>query len=233
MRSLHQTELIRSPPAVAISVGGVNTEHRCGLEADNQLKLGRQLNGKFVRLCATQRFAASQWAGVGDGSSGSTTALSRRSKVRRQKSSWTRLRAPATRTQQNARFQPRDVFVDTKVGPIERRLDRFERRWLIQPYHLRHIEHRLRTIDFLEIANDLENGRLCSIEMQTGHRMERVAPRWRQKGDDPGGVERARRGHLNTPAFETPRLFLRPVTRGGSAGAGRAAAAASGALVPR
>src|SRR5262245_18374940 len=93
--------------------------------------------------------------------------------------SWTRLGAPATRAQQNAGLQPRDVkIVDAKVGPIERGLDRLERRWLVQPLHLRHVEHRLRTIDFLEIANDLENRRLCPIEMQTGHRMEGVAPRW-------------------------------------------------------
>ena len=96
-----------------------------------------------------------------------------------------RPRGPATRTQQDAGLQPRDVkIIDAKVSQIERRLNHLQRRWLNQPLHLRHVEHRLRTIDLLEIANDLENRRLCSIEMQTGHRMEGVAPRWRQKGDN-------------------------------------------------
>jgi len=39
------------------------------------------------------------------------------------------------------------------------------------------VQHRLRAIDLFKISNDLEDWRLGAVEMQSGHRLKRIAPR--------------------------------------------------------
>jgi len=52
-------------------------------------------------------------------------------------------------------LQSRRIYiVNPKVCPIEYRLDRFEGGRLVHLMHLRYIEHRLRTVDLLEVSND-------------------------------------------------------------------------------
>jgi len=75
-------------------------------------------------------------------------------------------------------------IVNPKVRPIERGLDRFERGRLVHLMNLGDVKYGLRTIDLLEVPNDLENGGLSPVEMQTCLRLKRVTPGWSNENHD-------------------------------------------------
>jgi hypothetical protein len=70
--------------------------------------------------------------------------------------------------------------VDPEIRPIEGCLHRPQRRRFIHFVNLGYIENRLGAVDLLEIPNNLENGRLGTVQMQARIGSQRITP-WRPK----------------------------------------------------